>query len=74
MANAEWWQRGPIEGVPAVLQPAEVTSLLEQPDTSTPLGARDQAFLELLYASGLRISELAGTVITAQPTCFGALA
>lgn len=46
--------------LPAVLQPAEVTSLLEQPDTSTPLGARDQAFLELLYASGLRISELAG--------------
>lgn len=46
--------------LPAVLQPAEVTSLLEQPDASTPLGARDLAFLELLYASGLRISELAG--------------
>jgi len=46
--------------LPSVLQPADVTLLLEQPDVSTPLGLRDQAFLELLYASGLRISELVG--------------
>ncbi|HEX7421507.1 MAG TPA: tyrosine recombinase XerC [Thermoanaerobaculia bacterium] len=46
--------------LPSVLQPAEVTLLLEQPDVSTPLGLRDQAFLELLYASGLRIGELVG--------------
>ena len=46
--------------LPSVLQPADVTLLLEQPDVSTPLGLRDQAFLELLYASGLRIGELVG--------------
>ena len=46
--------------LPAVLQPAEVALILETPDTSKPLGARDRAWLELLYASGLRISELVG--------------
>ena len=46
--------------LPSVMQPAEVTLLLEQPDTSSPLGLRDRAFLELLYASGLRIAELVG--------------
>ncbi len=46
--------------LPSVMQPADVALLLEQPDPSTPLGARDRAFLELLYASGLRISELTG--------------
>lgn len=46
--------------LPAVLQTSDVALLLEQPDTSTPLGVRDAAFLELLYASGLRISELVG--------------
>ncbi len=44
--------------LPAVMQPAEVGSLLESPDAETPLGRRDRAWLELLYASGLRISEL----------------
>lgn len=46
--------------LPTVMQPADVALLLEQPDTSTNLGLRDQAFMELLYASGLRISELTG--------------
>jgi integrase/recombinase XerC len=46
--------------LPAVLQVADVTLLLEQPDLSIPLGVRDRAWLELLYASGLRISELVG--------------
>jgi integrase/recombinase XerC len=46
--------------LPSVMQPADVALLLEQPDTSTPLGLRDRAFLELLYASGLRIAELVG--------------
>jgi integrase/recombinase XerC len=36
----------------------EMTRLLETPDISTPLGRRDQAMLELFYASGLRLSEL----------------
>lgn len=44
--------------LPAVLQPFEVSILLEAPDTETALGKRDRAWLELLYASGLRIGEL----------------
>jgi integrase/recombinase XerC len=46
--------------LPTVLQPADVALLIEQPDTSNALGLRDRAFLEVLYASGLRISELVG--------------
>ncbi len=46
--------------LPAVLQTSDVALLLEQPDTSVTLGIRDAAWLELLYASGLRISELTG--------------
>jgi integrase/recombinase XerC len=46
--------------LPSVLQSSDVTLLLEQPDLSTPLGVRDRAFLELMYGSGLRISELVG--------------
>lgn len=46
--------------LPSVLQPAEVALLVEQPDTSSTLGLRDRAWMELLYASGLRISELVG--------------
>ncbi|HEX8155260.1 MAG TPA: tyrosine recombinase XerC [Thermoanaerobaculia bacterium] len=46
--------------LPSVMQPSDVALLVEQPDLSTPLGIRDRAWLELLYASGLRISELVG--------------
>jgi integrase/recombinase XerC len=46
--------------LPSVMQPSDVALLIEQPDTSTSLGLRDRAFLELLYASGLRIAELVG--------------
>jgi integrase/recombinase XerC len=49
--------------LPAVMQPSDVALLLEQPDTGTTLGLRDAAWLELLYASGLRISELVGVDI-----------
>ena len=37
-----------------------MSRLLEMPDTSSPLGRRDRAILELFYASGLRLSELVG--------------
>ncbi len=46
--------------LPAVMQPSDISLLLEQPDLDTSLGIRDRAWLELLYASGLRISELVG--------------
>jgi integrase/recombinase XerC len=46
--------------LPAVLQTSDIEVLFEQPDLQTPLGIRDRAWLELLYASGLRVSELVG--------------
>jgi len=52
------WQR-----LPHVLTRAEVEQLLQTPDTSTPLGKRDAALLELLYATGLRASELVGLML-----------
>jgi integrase/recombinase XerC len=45
--------------IPAHLSVEEMNRLLEMPDASTPLGRRDRAILELFYASGLRLSELA---------------
>jgi integrase/recombinase XerC len=46
--------------VAAHLSVDEMSRLLEMPDTSTPLGRRDRAILELFYASGVRLSELVG--------------
>ena len=44
--------------LPDVLAVDEVTQLLNTPDSSKPVGARDAAMLEVLYAAGLRVSEL----------------
>jgi integrase/recombinase XerC len=46
--------------LPAHLEIDEMTTLLDAPDVSSPLGQRDKAMLELLYASGLRLGELVG--------------
>lgn len=45
-------------GLPKALTEAQVEALLSAPDTSTPLGMRDKAMLEVMYATGLRVSEL----------------
>ncbi len=46
--------------VPKTMTETQVDALLAAPDASTPLGQRDGAMLELMYASGLRVSELVG--------------
>jgi integrase/recombinase XerD len=49
--------------IPKTLTEAQVDALLAAPDASTPLGLRDRAMLELMYASGLRVSELVGVTL-----------
>ncbi len=55
LVPARLWRR-----LPKVLSEAEVEALLAAPDPETPLGLRDKSMVELLYATGLRVSELTG--------------
>lgn len=46
--------------LPKFLRPAQIDALMIRPDISKPLGMRDAAILEVLYATGVRVSELFG--------------
>jgi integrase/recombinase XerD len=48
----------PARKLPQTLSGDDIRALLSQPDPSDPLGSRDRAMMELLYATGLRVSEL----------------
>ncbi|HVS62521.1 MAG TPA: site-specific tyrosine recombinase XerD [Thermoanaerobaculia bacterium] len=52
-----------FQTLPKVLTERQVEALLARPDVATPLGRRDRTMLELLYATGLRVSELVGLTL-----------
>lgn len=54
----------PEKKLPRVLNPDEINAVLEAPDTTTQTGIRDKTLLEVLYATGLRVSELIALKIT----------
>lgn len=59
--------------LPKALAESQVEALLAAPDTATPAGLRDRAMLELMYACGLRVSELVGLPAAAVNLRQGAL-
>ena len=59
--------------LPKTLTETDVERLLDSADTATPLGLRDRAMLETLYATGLRVSELVGLKLTAVNLSDGVL-
>jgi integrase/recombinase XerD len=59
--------------LPGYLKLEEVERLLAQPDAKTPLGLRDRAMLEVLYSTGLRVSELIGLRVMDLDTKVGCI-
>lgn len=59
--------------LPKALAESQIDALLAAPDIATPLGLRDRAMLELMYAAGLRVSELVNLPATAVNLRQGAL-
>ncbi len=57
--------------LPKYLGRREVEAILKAPDTSSAIGLRDRAMMELLYASGLRVSELVGLTVPQIDTTLG---
>ncbi len=58
-------------GLPKTMSEAEVEALLAAPQSDDPLALRDRAMLEILYASGLRVSELVGLNVRSVNTDMG---
>ncbi|MFV8825456.1 site-specific tyrosine recombinase XerD [Thauera sp. WH-2] len=63
----------PAERFPKTLSEAQVEALLDTPDTDSPQGLRDRCMLEVLYAAGLRVSELVGLKVFAMGLAEGVL-
>jgi integrase/recombinase XerD len=61
------------KSLPGYLRLEDVEKLLSQPDAKTPLGLRDRAMLEVLYSTGLRVSELVGLQVGDLDTKSGCL-
>jgi integrase/recombinase XerD len=59
------------KSLPGYLRLEEVERLLQQPDANTPFGLRDRAMLEVLYSTGLRVSELTGLKVADMDTKVG---
>ncbi len=60
--------------LPTLVPEDALGHLLDAPDAETPLGIRDRAILELLYAAGLRVSELAGLTLASVDLAQGQVA
>jgi len=60
------------KSLPETLSEQDIEKLLMAPDTGTALGLRDRAMLEVLYATGMRVSELVGLPVSHIDTTLGA--
>lgn len=68
LSSPKQWSR-----IPKFLNRAQIESLVAAPDTTKPTGLRDRAMLELLYATGIRVSELIGLHVASLDSGLGLL-